>query len=1084
MSARRRTWTGAPIALAAALIAVAPPPSDQLARHRNLGKAFYENPTTQAEAVAELKRALDLAPDSVADRVNYALALLQAGQAEEGVAQLERAQREDPSLPHTWFNLGIAYKRQAEHARAAGQLERMVQLVPDEPVARFNLGYLYLLAGRQAEGLEQLRRAAALDPNFKAPRYQLFTAFQRAAPNSAQARGAYEEFDVVRRRQEGAAVPEDPEWSVYSELVDVPDPAAAREADAPPAPAVFAVESAAVRLDPQTAGLAVLDAEGDGRPDLLAWSSRGLELLRGGRQPVAGAVPALAGARTVALGDWDNDGLGDLCVLTADGARLLRNAGGRFEPAALDAPAAPYGRAVWLDYDHDYDLDLLLFGPRSVLMRNHGRAGFGDATPSFPFVHGRALDAALLDVVAWDNGHDLVVTYEEQPAVLYRDRLAGVFEAAPLDVVPAASRLLAEDLDYDGETDVLAGGPSGLTLLRNRGRRFEAMPLGPPARAFVLADVRNQAAADVITTDGAWRNRGAGLFTREAPGPVPGAVALAAADFDGDGALDLAAVDGEGHLRLARNRTPAGSWLQVSVEGVKNLKLASGARIEVKAGARYQKKRYDGAPLHFGLRAYEEADAVRITWPNGLIQNEIRQPVRQRVAYKERPRLSGSCPMIFTWDGSGFRFITDVLGVAPLGASAGDGSYFPVDHDEYVQVPAAALRARDGHYEVRMTEELREVTYLDLVELIALDHPAGVDVVTNDKFKGPPFPEFRLYALDARVFPVRAVDGRGHDVRDRVRRRDASYADGFARTPSGVAEMHFLELDFGRAAPDGRAVLVLSGWVDWADGSTFRGVSQEDPRGLVMPFLQARGPDGQWKTVLEDMGMPAGKPKTIAVDLTGLFPTPGRELRIGTNLALYWDEIFLAQPLVPAPVRLTPLGAAEARLAFRGFSRPLIDPQRRQPEAFDYAEVSPVSMWNPTPGLYTRYGDVRPLVAEVDDRLVIMGSGDELALRFPAGGLPPLPAGWTREFLVRVDGWAKDADLNTAFSQTVAPLPFHGMSAYPYPAPERFPDGEVHREYVRRYNTRPALRLLRPLAPRPAAAPPEAGSPQVVAGTP
>jgi hypothetical protein len=249
-----------------------------------------------------------------------------------------------------------------------------------------------------------------------------------------------------------------------------------------------------------------------------------------------------------------------------------------------------------------------------------------------------------------------------------------------------------------------------------------------------------------------------------------------------------------------------------------------------------------------------------------------------------------------------------------------------------------------------------------------------------------------------------------------------------------------------------------------------------------MPFLQARGPDGHWRTVIEDMGMPAGKPKTIAVDLTGLFPTTARELRIGTNLALYWDEIYLAQPLAPAPVRLTPVPAAEVRLAFRGFSRPLIDPHRRQPEAFDYAEVSPVSMWNPTPGLYTRYGDVRSLVADVDDRLVIMGSGDELALRFPAADLPPLPPGWTRDFLIRVDGWAKDADLNTAFSQTVAPLPFHRMSAYPYPATERYPDDEVHREYVRRYNTRPALRLLRSLAPRPAATP---GDPaQVAAGIP
>jgi len=121
-------------------------------------------------------------------------------------------------------------------------------------------------------------------------------------------------------------------------------------------------------------------------------------------------------------------------------------------------------------------------------------------------------------------------------------------------------------------------------------------------------------------------------------------------------------------------------------------------------------------------------------------------------------------------------------------------------------------------------------------------------------------------------------------------------------------------------------------------------------------------------------------------------------------------------------------------------------------------------MWNPTPGHYTRYGDVRTLLSAADDRMVIMGSGDELRLLFPAGGLRPQRPGWTRDFLLLVDGWAKDGDYNTAFSQSVEPLPFHAMSAYPYPASQHFPEDAAHREYREKYNTRPALRLLRPLA--------------------
>jgi len=424
--------------------------------------------------------------------------------------------------------------------------------------------------------------------------------------------------------------------------------------------------------------------------------------------------------------------------------------------------------------------------------------------------------------------------------------------------------------------------------------------------------------------------------------------------------------------------------------------------------------------------------------------------------------MSGSCPMIFTWDGGKFRFITDVLGVAPLGAASGDGSYFPVDHDEYVQIPGEAMQSADGRYEIRITEELREVSYLDQVKLIAVDHPASVEIFTNDKFKSPPFPEFRLFGVERRIYPVRARDDEGHDVLSRLLHRDRSYPDGFRRNYLDVAELHNLDVDFGKAAPDNRAVLILNGWVDWADGSTYMAASQSK-RDLVLPYLQVKDAAGQWKTVIEDMGMPAGKPKTIAVDLTGKFLSASREVRIVTNLCVYWDEIFLSEQTAAPPVRLTDIQAESADLHFRGFSTPVIHPQRKQPEGFDYAQWMPVSMWNPTKGFYTRYGDVLPLIGAIDDRLVIMGSGDELRLLFPERAAGPLPAGWERDFLLFVDGWAKDADANTAFGQTVEPLPFHAMSRYPYPAGERFPDDAAHRRYREEYNTRPALRLIRPL---------------------
>jgi len=292
------------------------------------------------------------------------------------------------------------------------------------------------------------------------------------------------------------------------------------------------------------------------------------------------------------------------------------------------------------------------------------------------------------------------------------------------------------------------------------------------------------------------------------------------------------------------------------------------------------------------------------------------------------------------------------------------------------------------------------------------------------------------------------------------------YPDTFRHDMNGVAEMHSLTLDFGQASPANRAVLILNGWVDWADGSTFLAAAQERPEGLMPPKLQACDARGQWRTIVEDMGMPSGKPKTMAVDLTGLLPPGSRKLRIVTNLCVYWDEVFLIEDSSRPPVALRPIPVESSNLAFRGFSRPVIDPQRRQPESFGYDDVRPVSAWNPTPGMYTRFGDVRDLLTKVDDRLVIMGSGDEIRLIYDARALPPLRPGWRRDFLLKVDGWAKDRDANTAFSQTVEPLPFHGMTSYPYPAPEEFPRDAAHEAYRKEYNTRPALVLVRPLIER------------------
>ncbi|MBV9502685.1 MAG: tetratricopeptide repeat protein [Acidobacteriaceae bacterium] len=1011
------------------LAANVPQSENQLWEHRNLGKAFYENPDTHLQAVQQLKAALDLKPDSVRERINYGLALLRAGQTEAGRDELLKAQKQDPSLPYTWFNLGIAYKRAGEYDKAIEQFQGMLRLVPTDPISHYNLGAVYRSKGDPQAALAEFLQAEKLNPDLAGPHFQLFTLYQRAG-NKDEAARERQLFEEAKKRNEGAAVPEDMEWNFYAELYDPPEPrpAAADE------PTRYDDKTVSTGWDPMTTGMLLIDSDGSGRADLLVWSRDRIELLKHGTDPVkTSGLEDLKDIRSIAPGDFDNDGLADLCIITGSGASVYRNNHGTFTKY-VDLPnTAGTSTAFWLDYDHDYDLDLLLFGPNSVLMRNDGNGKFEDKTAAFPFVKGQATDAVAFAVRGDTAARDVVVSYADRPAVLYRDKLNGHFEAGDFLALPAgATALSVQDVNRDGLLDIVSYQPKVVTVLGSQpGPELERAAQQNPDRQ--------------------------GGDNRGSPDPSP-----ITADFNDDNREDYARILPDGSLHVYLNSSSTQRWMTVRIQGVKNVKDGVGATVEVKSGAYYAKKVYLGVPLPFAADARADIDTVRITWPNGLIQNEPHQKIAG-LKIEEAQRLSGSCPMIFTWNGQKFQFITDVLGVAPLGASSGDGNYFPVDHNEYIQVPGSALKPQDGSYNVHITEELHEVSYLDQVQLIAVDHPGDIDIYTNDKFKSPPYPEFRLFGARAKIHPVRATEAHGVDATARVARIDHAYPDAFKHNSSGVAELHTLDLDFGDAARSNHAALVLNGWVDWADGSTFLGASQNGT-GLIFPYLQVKDSSGNWKTVVEDMGIPSGKPKTIVVDLAGKFLSRSREVRIVTNLCVYWDEIFLIDDSSAPPVRLTRLNADSADLHFRGFSRPLIDRTRQQPEQFLYDQVRPISNWNPTPGFYTRYGDVQPLVQAADDRMVIMGSGDELKLRFAAGNLPALPEGWKRDYLLLVDGWAKDADANTAYSETVLPLPFHAMSAYPYKSDEHFPDDPEHRQYVKEYLTRPALRLIRPLA--------------------
>ena len=466
------------------------------------------------------------------------------------------------------------------------------------------------------------------------------------------------------------------------------------------------------------------------------------------------------------------------------------------------------------------------------------------------------------------------------------------------------------------------------------------------------------------------------------------------------------------------------------------------------------------ADLIFGLGDRAGADVVRVLWPSGILQAETGAAasggapaaIKGTLKIEELDRKPSSCPYLYTWNGERFEFITDFLGGGEMGYWLAPGLRNTPDPDEYVRIDGARLRPRDGRYELRITNELEESLFLDRAELVAIAHPADVEVHPNEGLVPDPRP-FTIYSARAPQVPLAAVDDRGRDVLERIRAIDRRYVDGFTlERVRGYAAAHALTLVLPKPGPSGRRMLLLNGWTDYA----FSGdnvAAHQAGLSLQPPALEVRMPGGDWRTVIEDVGMPVGRPQTVAVDLTGRVPDAATEVRITTTMRIYWDQVLVDTSDGATPRRIERLDPLSANLRWRGFSAE-VTPDGREPYGYDYARVSSASPWKLMPGRYTREGDVRPLLLHTDDMFVVSRPGDEMALSFDATSLAPLPAGWTRTFFLYADGFSKEMNLHSASPDELLPLPFHGMTRYPYAAPEAYPSTPAHREYRERYNTR------------------------------
>lgn len=1010
------------------------------------------------EAETALRTAIQLQPEHESAHFSLGNVLVRAGRRDEGRAQLMRFQEMKNSFSGGGVSAGLQYTELGPYAEAVEERPLPLHRGQTEALAPGAARFSEATAGWGLE-LTPLEALPALPRSLRAEDYSK-------------------------------------EWLETQLLPQLGSGVAIRDLDADGRPEIVFVRAGTVALFRNTGAgyeawensglegagavaVTVGDVDGDGDPDLYVAGSgpNALFLNRSGEAgPLFGRVEG-SGAEgdDISVGatfaDFDHDGDLDIYVSNHAAASL----GGLDRvPEVLRVPE---------------DLP----GAANRLYRNDGSGGFTDVAGETRTDGGarRSLFALFSD---WDDDRDvdfLVVNDGSPVQVFSNDRVGTFTESAEAWGVETASRMrgaAAADYDRDGFFDLLlsAEGNALNLLLRGSGPGGFSPDVGSPfllragvpgARygvAFLDADhdmdldllmVTSEAAAPVAF----YENTAAGFARAGAPGvglaDGEAARALATGDLDGDGDLDAVIGTTRGRILAFRNdQDGGGNWMAVRPRGLRSNLEGVGAKIEVRVSGVSQRRQVQTTsgylsqsdlPVHFGLGEAQAADYVRFLWPGGVKQVELDVPAQAVASVEELNRKGTSCPVLYAWDGERIRFVTDFLGGSALGNLLAPGTYNFPDTGEVVKMEAFPLVPRNGAYEMRWVNQLEEVIFYDRAALWVADHPEDVDVFPKERLMpGPPYPEPGLIAVRNRRSPATALASGGtdgdRDVTAALSRVDRDYVDNFTLLPfKGYAEPHALTLTFDPVRSDVRHVLLLYGWVDYADSSSNLAAAQAGVQGQP-PVLEI-AEDGGFRVAVDPMGFPAGLPKTMVVPLDDVPLESGRPLRIRTNMRIYWDRIELAE-VAETPIQEWRLDATTADFGFAGYPEPH-RPRGIPPTEYRYGTRAVRDIWGAHEGEYTRYGDVTPVLEAIDDRYVIARHGDELRLRFDARQLPPPAPGAERSFFAFADGFGKDMDLNSARPHTVGPLPFHGMPSYPYPE-GAYPDSEALARWRAEYNTR------------------------------
>ena len=764
--------------------------------------------------------------------------------------------------------------------------------------------------------------------------------------------------------------------------------------------------------------------------------------------PTLFAAPSSSSA--LATLDWNHDFRTDIVMAGPGGVRLLlQDEKGSFIDATANAsgntPVPDAALNVWAaDIEMDGDIDVVVGATARppFVLRNNGDGTWRRIEPFTAVSVIRGFSWADLDQ---DADPDAMFVDAAGAVLVATNRQAGQFSsAAAISSLAGVVGATVGDLDADGAIDILALQATG--VIRKASWTNSTWNVAevaswpgfsssqPGSGHLVVADLDNNGALDLIASAQAESHIWLGNENQVLqPLPMsPQAEIFAAVDRNGDGRLDLAAVAmGRPAWLMGAGGSATYHWKTIRPRGQASAgdqrinSFGVGGEISVRAGLTVQTQVMSGTPVHFGLGTRTGIDVARIVWPNGIAQAEFGTGVDD-VIFAEQ-RLKGSCPWVFAWDGTRMNFVTDFLWRSPLGLRINAQDTAGVTQTEdWVRIAGDQLRPRDGAYDVRITAELWETHFFDHVSLLVVDHPADTEMFVDERFLPSQPPALAPRAMKMLGPVTDARDDHGHDVTASIAARDGNYLATFVRGPyQGIAEEHFVEFAIGPHSDADRLTLVASGWIYPTDSSINVAIGQGSaakPTGLALEALDRHG---AWKVVNADLGFPAGKNKTMLIDLNAV--KNATRLRLRTNLEIYWDALIVASE-VAAPLRTKRVDVRDAELRYRGYSE-TTSLRGDVPETPNYERKAGVTQrWRDLTGFHTRFGSVNALLMGVDDRYVIMNAGDEMRLQFPEQPAPE--AGWRRDFVLIGDGWEKDGDYNTGFSQTVLPLPSHDHPAY------------------------------------------------------